>query len=88
MNWLVGSRKPENFARDSYVFADSGEKIFEVRKVNLGGINALKIKLHHAWTSHFILVEDGTVDDDSIFGRIFFSDAGSSEPLREGVKYS
>ena len=88
MNWLVGSRKPENFARDSYVFADSGEKIFEVRKVNLGGINALKIKLHPDWTSHFILAEDGTGNYDSIFGRIFFSDAGSSEPLREGVKYS
>lgn len=88
MNWLVGSRKPENFARDSYVFADSGEKIFEVLKVNLGGINALKIKLHPKWTSHFILAEDGTGDVDSIFGRIFFSDAGSSELLRESVKYS
>ncbi|MBD3878570.1 MAG: hypothetical protein SR1Q5_02640 [Quinella sp. 1Q5] len=88
MNWIVGSRKPENFVRDSYVFADSGAKIFEVRKVNLGGINALKIKLHPKWTSHFILAEDGTGDVDSISGRIFFSDAGSSEPLREAVKYS
>ena len=87
MNWLVGSRKPENFARDSYVFADGGEKIFDLRKVNLGGINALKIKLHPEWTKHFSLVEDGGADVASSLGRIFFSDAGSSEPLRQGVLY-
>ena len=87
VNWLVGTRKPEKFERDSYVLAESEENIFELRKVNLGKINALKVKLHPEWTKHFRLVEDGTFDDDSILGRIFFSDAGSSEPLRKGVKY-
>lgn len=86
MNWLVGSRKPENFDRDSYVLAENGEQVFEMSKVNLGGINALKFKLHPQWTKHFALVEDD--DRCAELGRIFFSDAGSSEPLRKNIKYS
>ena len=88
MNWVTGARKPENFDRESYVLAETSENIFEVRKVNLSGINALKIKLNPHWVNHFRLIEDGTEGTDSILERIFFSDAGSSEPLRRGVKYS
>lgn len=84
MNWLVGARKPENFARDSYILAERDENIFELRKVNVGGINALKIKLNPDWIKHFRLVED--CDEESL-GRIFFADAGSCARLAQGVRY-
>lgn len=84
LNWMVGARKPENFARDSYMLAERDENIFEVRKVNPDGINALKIKLNPDWTKHFRLVED--CDEESL-GRIFFADAGSCERLAQGVLY-
>lgn len=85
VNWLAGSRKAENFDCESYVLAESDEKIFEVIKINLGGINAIKINLNSEWTRHFRLVEDGSDED---FGRIFFSDSSFAEPLAEGVKYN
>ena len=83
VNWIVGSRKAENFCREKYVLAETGENIFEIRKINLGGINAIKIKINPEWTQHFSLLED-TAEN---LGQIFFSDAGSSEPLRENVRY-
>lgn len=84
VNWLAGSRKAENFDREIYILADSGEKIFNLSKINLGGINAQKIKMHPDWTKHFRLVEAGTNED---LGRIFFSDTGFAEPLSEGIRY-
>lgn len=85
INWLATSRKAENFDRESYVLGDSDENIFEIGKINLGGINATKVKLHPEWTKHFRLVEDGSSEE---LGRIFFSDTGSAELLAEGVKYT
>ena len=86
MNWLAGD-KPDYFSKknnsdkiplERFILAETKEKIFEIRKVD--GINSIKLKLHPEWTRHFRLIEDGT---DSNRGRIFFSDNGTSEPLKE-----
>ena len=87
VNWLAVDKKPENFDREKYRLAVSGENIFDVRKVNLDGINATKFKLHPDWTKHFRLVEDTGDNLEEKLGRIFFSDAGSSEKLKECVRY-
>ena len=87
VNWLAVDKKPENFDREKYRLAVSGENIFDVQKVNLDGINATKFKLHPDWTKHFRLVEDTGDNLEEKLGRIFFSDAGSSEKLKECVRY-
>ncbi|MBQ6298297.1 MAG: hypothetical protein IJK81_11550 [Selenomonadaceae bacterium] len=76
MNWLTGE-KPDYSKRESYAFAETNEKLFEIIKIE--GINVTKVKLHSEWAKHFRLIEDG----DEKQGRIFFSDNGSSEPLKE-----
>ncbi|MBR6012345.1 MAG: hypothetical protein IK062_01010 [Selenomonadaceae bacterium] len=85
MNWLKSIRKPENFDRESYTLAESGENIFEVNKVWLGKIPVLKVKINPEWTKHFWLVEEN--ENTSDLGEIFFSDSGSCAPLRKGVRY-
>ena len=80
MNWLVGE-KPNCSKRENYAFAETKEKIFEITKIKK--INAIKLKLHPEWAKHFRLIEDGS---DTKWGRIFFSDNGSSEPLQESVQ--
>ena len=80
MNWLAGE-KPDCSKRESYAFAGTKEKLFEVIKIE--GINAIKVKLHHEWARHFRLIEDGI---DAKWGRIFFSDNGSSEFLKESIQ--
>ncbi|MBR0261265.1 MAG: hypothetical protein IJQ85_05675 [Selenomonadaceae bacterium] len=79
MNWLAGE-KPDCSKRENYAFAKTKEKLFEIIKIE--GINATKVKLHPEWARHFRLIEDGI---DEKWGRIFFSDNGSSEPLQENV---
>lgn len=67
VNWLTGLKKAENFDREKYVLAETGENIFEIRKINLGGINAIKIKINPEWTQHFNLVEDTAANLWQIF---------------------
>lgn len=85
VNWLASSRKAENFNRESYILTSTAENIFEVDRINLGGINALKIKMNPEWTKRFSLVEDDGSEKD--LGRIFFSDSGFAAPLSESLKY-
>ena len=80
MNWLVGE-KPDCSKRENYMFAETKEKLFEIIKIDR--IDAIKVKLHSEWAKHFRLIEDGS---DEKWGRIFFSDNGTSEPLREIVQ--
>lgn len=80
MNWLAGE-KPDCSKRESYAFAGTKEKLFEIIKIE--GINAIKVKLHPEWARHFRLIEDGI---DAKWGRIFFSDNGSSEFLKENIQ--
>ena len=80
MNWLAGE-KPDCSKRKNYAFDKTKEKLFEISKIE--EINAIKVKLHHEWAKHFCLIEDGV---DAKWGRIFFSDNGSSEPLKENVQ--
>ena len=80
MNWLAGE-KPDCSKRENYTFAETKEKLFEIIKIER--INITKVKLHPKWAKHFRLIEDGI---DSKWGRIFFSDNGSSEPLKESVQ--
>ena len=80
MNWLAGE-KPDCSKRKNYTFDKTKEKLFEIIKIE--GINAIKVKLHPEWTKHFRLIEDGV---DAKWGRIFFSDNGTSEPLKENVQ--
>ena len=80
INWLAGE-KPDCSKRESYTFAETKEKLFEITKID--GINTTKVKLAPKWAKHFRLIEDGI---DAKWGRIFFSDNGSSEPLKESVQ--
>jgi len=86
INWLLSSTKSEDLSkkRESYILAETNEKIFETRKV---GKNVIKVKVNPEWVRHFRLIEDGSDDLDAKLGRIFFSDAGSSELLRKNVRY-
>lgn len=86
MNWLAGE-KPDYFSKDKksakiplerYVLAETKEKLFALNKIE--GINSIKLKLHPEWAKHFRLIEDGS---DVKWGRIFFSDNGTSEILKE-----
>ena len=80
MNWLMGE-KPKCSRRENYAFADTKEKIFESFLIER--INAIKLKLHPEWAKHFRLIKEGS---DTKWGRIFFSDSGSSEPLQESIQ--
>ena len=80
INWIAGE-KPDCSKRESYTFAETKEKLFEITKID--GINTTKVKLAPKWAKHFRLIEDGSNDK---WGRIFFSDNGSSEPLKESVQ--
>lgn len=79
-NWLSGE-KPDCSKRERYTFAQTKEKLFEIIKIE--GIKAIKVKLHTEWAKHFRLIEEGI---DAKWGRIFFSDNGTSEPLKESVQ--
>ena len=87
INWLSVPEKSERLAikRGNYLLAETEEKIFEIGD-EIEGLGVTKIKLCHEWKKHFSLVED---DDnlDSKLGRIFFSDIGSGEFLKENVRY-
>ena len=87
MNWFAGE-KPDYFSKNSkksgkipiegYVLAETKEKLFEFNKIE--GINSTKLKLHPELAKHFRLIEDGT---DVKWWRIFFSDNGTSDLLKE-----
>lgn len=77
-NWIVGKQNKCSEQRENYLLAGTSEKIFETAKVD--GINVIKVKLNPEWTKHFRLIE---YDSDDKWGRIFFSDSGSSEVLIE-----
>ena len=77
MNWLAGE-KPNCSKRENYTFAKTKEELFEIIKIE--GINVIKLKLHPEWAKHFRLIEEGK---DEKWGRIFFSDNGTSDFLKE-----
>ncbi len=88
MNWLAGE-KPDYFSKkketgeipiEGYMLAETKEKLFELNKIE--GINPIKLKLHPELAKHFRLIEDGT---DVKWGRIFFSDDGTSDLLKETI---
>ena len=87
MNWLAG-KKPDCAKREIYILAETNEKLFETIKIesenkkqkNKKGLTLIKVKLNPEWAKHFRLIEN--VSDDK-WGRIFFSDNGSSDPLKE-----
>ena len=83
-NWLLGSVKSEDLRpkREQYILSESKEKVFELSEM-IGGINVIKVTLNPEWAKHFCLIEDESNDFENNRGRIFFSDAGSSEALTE-----
>lgn len=82
-NWLLGAVKSEELSkkRKIYMLTETNEEIFETSTI--AGINVIKVKLNPEWAKHFRLIEDGSTDLDAKWGRIFFSDTGSSEFLKE-----